>query len=72
MNTDEKARELMAGERHHEEHIHENMLSRAIEHPETESVDETETKARELMVEDRQHEEHIHDSMLSRATEEIQ
>lgn len=31
MSTDEQARELMAKNRHHEEHINESMLNRASE-----------------------------------------
>ena len=67
MTTSEKARQLMVEERQHEEHVQENVLSRAVEAVETGLAEETEAKARELMAEERQQQEHIHENMLSRA-----
>lgn len=70
MSTQEQARKLMVEERRQDEHIQDNMLSRAAETLEnlTEVVTE---KARELVVEARQHEEQIQEKMLNRAEEEI-
>lgn len=67
MTTSEKARKLMVEERQHEDHVQENVLTRAVEALETGLGKETEAKARELMAQERQQEEHIHESMLNRA-----
>ena len=72
MSTEERARELLAQDRKHEEHIHENMLTRAVEEVEELEINNTEEKARELLAQDRKHEEHIHENMLTRSHEEIQ
>ena len=68
MNTEERARELMANDRLHGEHQHESMLSRASKELDTEMEGNTEEEARELMATQRQHEEHQHESMLGRAS----
>jgi hypothetical protein len=72
MSTHEETRKLMAQERQHQEHLKENMLSRAIEEAETHSTENTEEQARELIVRERQHDKHLEENMLSRTTEEIQ
>ena len=71
MSTKEETRKLMAKERQHEEHLKENMLSRAVEEVETQTIEETTEQARELMARERQHEKHVEENMLSRATGEI-
>jgi hypothetical protein len=72
MNTEEKARQLMAQERQQEEHLKSNMLSRSVEEVETQSTEDIGEQARELMTRERQHNKHIEENMLSRSTEEIQ
>ena len=71
MSTQEETRKLMAKERQHQEHLKENMLSRAIEEVETHTTEETTEQARELIARQRQHDKHLEENMLSRATEEI-
>ncbi|MGK7933894.1 MAG: hypothetical protein AB4041_21030 [Microcystaceae cyanobacterium] len=70
MDTQEKARELLAKHRHQDHDRHEKMVNRAVETEE--AYEETlETKARELLAQDRQAKEHLDENMLSRTTEEI-
>jgi hypothetical protein len=71
MSTDEQARELMAKNRQHQEHLHESMLNRASEEVEQPQNHTEEEKARELMAQERQQNEHLHESMLNRASEEV-
>lgn len=71
MSTDEQARELMAKNRQHQEHLHESMLNRASEEVEQLPNHVEEAKSRELMAQEKQHEEHLHESMLNRASEEV-
>jgi hypothetical protein len=71
MSINEEARELMAQERKHDEHIHESMLNRSVQDLETHPTDGTDEKARELLAQERHHQEHLQENMLSRATEEI-
>lgn len=71
MNTEKRARELMANDRLHEEHQHKSMLSRASKELDTQTPGNTEEEARELMATERQHEEHKHESMLGRASAEV-
>ena len=71
MATQEEARKAMAELRQHEEHIHENMLSRSQEKIEQSSSQEIEEEARELMVKQRQHNKHTKETMLSRSEAEI-
>ncbi|KKD38017.1 hypothetical protein VB834_21960 [Limnoraphis robusta Tam1] len=72
MSLQEQARESMAKERQHDEHLHESMLNRA--HDEVDQLVEGETheQARELAAQDRLHEQHLHQSMLDRATEQLE
>ncbi len=70
MDTQEKARELLAKDRQHDHSQHEKMVNRAVETEE--AYQETlETKARELLTHDRQEKHHLDENMLSRSTEEI-
>ncbi|MDJ0571571.1 MAG: hypothetical protein QNJ53_21330 [Pleurocapsa sp. MO_192.B19] len=71
MSTQEETRKLMAKERQHQEHLKENMLSRAVEEVETDTTEETSEQARELIARQRQHSKHLEENMLSRAAEEI-
>ena len=71
MSTQEETRKLMAKERQHQEHLKENMLSRAVEEVETHTKEETSEQARELIARQRQHDQHLEENMLSRAEEEI-
>ncbi|MDF2212925.1 hypothetical protein [Limnospira platensis] len=74
--ADSQGRELLAETRHHDEHIHETMLSRAAQEgdrargacsePNHSMAHE---QARELLAETRHHDEHIHETMLSRSSE---
>lgn len=73
MNTEEKARELMAERRHHDQHLQESMLNRAeaeVNQPNTAEA-QTQEQARELMAEQRHHDEHVQESMRSRAEAEV-
>ncbi len=72
MSTQEETRKLMAKERQHQEHLKENMLTRAVEEVETKTTGETTEQARELIARGRQHDKNLEENMLSRATEEIQ
>jgi signal transduction histidine kinase len=72
MNAEEKARQLIARERQHSEHLQDSMLNRSSHELETPSEGITEEKARELMAQERQHSEHLHDSMLSRSSQEVE
>jgi 1,4-dihydroxy-2-naphthoyl-CoA synthase len=70
MDTQEKARELLAKDRQYDHDRHEKMVNRAVETEE--AYQETlETKARELLTQDRQEKHHLDENMLSRSTEEI-
>ena len=71
MSTQEETRKLMAKQRQHQEHLKENMLSRAEEEVETHTTEETSEQARELIARQRQHDQHLEENMLSRAEEEI-
>ena len=71
MSKQEETRKLMVKERQHQEHLKENMLSRAIEEVETHTEGDTDEKARELIAQERQQAEHLQENMLSRAAEEI-
>ncbi len=73
MSTQDQARELMAQHRHHDEHLHESMRSRAeAEVNQTHSADaHTQEQARELMSQHRHHDEHLQESMRSRAESEL-
>jgi hypothetical protein len=71
MSTQDKARELMAKERHQEEHLQETMLERTAD-PDKAVADTLEEKARELLASERQSEKHLDETMLERAVEVIQ
>ncbi|MCU0541737.1 MAG: hypothetical protein MUE44_06045 [Oscillatoriaceae cyanobacterium Prado104] len=72
MNSEEQARQLIARERQHSEHLQDSMLNRSSQEVETPTEGITEEKARELMAQQRQHSEHLHDSMLSRSSQEVE
>ncbi len=72
MDTQAKARELMAKKRQHEHQDEENLLSlteQKIQEHHSENVDE---KARDLAAENRLHEDNIEDNMLSRSEEQLE
>jgi hypothetical protein len=71
MSTQDKARELLAKDRHQDQHRHETMAARAGE-ANNAIADNLDEKARELLAGDRHHDKHLEDTMLSRSTEEIQ
>ncbi|MFE1744750.1 hypothetical protein [Coleofasciculus sp. H7-2] len=73
MSTQDQARELMAQHRHHDDHLHESMRSRAeAEVNQTHAADaHTQEQARELMSQHRHHDEHLQESMLNRAEAEL-
>lgn len=74
MSEQDAARERLAEQRHHDEHVKEVMLSRA-EHElmseEQLQAQSVEKGARQLMAEHRQHEDQVKESMLSRSEEEV-
>ncbi|NJK73478.1 MAG: hypothetical protein HC849_10670 [Oscillatoriales cyanobacterium RU_3_3] len=72
MNSEEQARQLIARERQHSEHLQDTMLNRSSQEVETPTEGITEEKARELMAQNRQHSEHLHESMLSRSSQEVE
>ena len=72
MNAEEKARQLIARERQHSDHLQHSMLNRSSHELETPSEGITEEKARELMAQELQHSQHLHDSMLSRSSQEVE
>ncbi len=73
MSTQEQARELMAQQRHNDEHLQESMRSRAEAEVNNPSKVEAiaQEQARELMTQQRQEEEHLQESMLNRTEAEI-
>ncbi len=72
MNAEEQARQLIARERQHSEHLQESMLNRSSHELETPREGIAEEKARELMAQERQHSEHLNESMLSRSSQEVE
>jgi hypothetical protein len=73
MSTEEQARELVAKERQHEEHVRASMLHRAEAkvHNSSNADNLTQEQARELAAQGHQHEEQLKESMLNRAKTEI-
>ncbi|NJO74900.1 MAG: Hsp20/alpha crystallin family protein [Leptolyngbyaceae cyanobacterium RM1_406_9] len=71
LTTQEKARESVAQQRQHEEHLQETMRTRAAAEMKTPSSTSTQAEARESMVEQRQHEEHLQETMHQRAADNI-
>lgn len=73
MSTQERARELAAQQRQHQEHLKESMLNRAEAqvHNPGEGDNLAGEHARQLAAQQRQHEEHLKESMLNRAQDEI-
>jgi HSP20 family protein len=70
LSMNEKAREAMARQRQHEEHLEETMRARAIEEPTEEGQGNgIQSEARTAMAAQRQSEEHLQETMLSRASE---
>lgn len=67
MSLEEQAREQLAKHRHHDEHLHETMLTRAAE--ESDRAEGAGEQARELLAETRHHNDHLHETMLTRAAE---
>ncbi len=71
MNTEEKARELMAQQHLSDEQRHQAMVNRSLEVEQTHHLEEVEEKARELLTEERKQEEGVDETMLERSVEEI-
>ncbi len=71
MNTDEKARELMAKQYLKDEQHHQTMTNRAAEVEQTHHEENVDEKARESLAQERKHEESKKESMLERSIEEI-
>ncbi|MEL7036541.1 MAG: hypothetical protein AAFO04_13095 [Cyanobacteria bacterium J06592_8] len=72
MSLQEQARESMAKERQHDEHLHESMQSRAQAEIDNRVEGTTNEQARELTAQERQHEQHLQESMLERSTEQVE
>lgn len=72
MSLQDQARESMAKERQHDEHLHESMRNRAQEEVDRHIEGETNEQARELTAKERQHEHHLHESMLERSSEQLE
>ncbi|MDJ0730701.1 MAG: hypothetical protein QNJ33_11985 [Crocosphaera sp.] len=71
MNTEEKARELMAQKHLTDEQQHQKMVNRAAEVEEIHQEETINEKARELLAEERQQGEATEETMLERSVEEI-
>lgn len=71
MSTQDQARQLMTEKRHHNEHLHDAMLSRAEAEVNQPSDADIQEQAREHLTEQRHHDEHLHESMLNRAETEV-
>ncbi|AFY65196.1 hypothetical protein [Geitlerinema sp. PCC 7407] len=74
MNEQEAARERLAEQRHHDEHVKETMLNRAeheVMSEEERQAQSVEEGARQLMAEHRQHKEQVKESLLRRSEDEV-
>ncbi|MDJ0843824.1 hypothetical protein [Crocosphaera sp.] len=71
MNTDEKARKLMAQAHLTDEQRHQKMVNRAAEVEEIHQQTQIDEKARESLTQERKQEEVREESMLERSIEEI-
>lgn len=71
LTPQEQAREAIAHQRQHDEHLQESMRTRATEEMASSTSSTTEESARERMVEARQHDQHVHETMQERAAEQI-
>lgn len=71
--TQDKARQNLAQQRQHDEHIQEAMLERAEEEVRSdESNNPTQEQAREHLTQQRHRTEHIQETMLNRADAELE
>ncbi len=71
MNTEGKARELMAQKHFVDEQRHQKMVSRAAQVKETHQEETINEKARESLAQERHQAEAIEKNMLERSVEEI-
>jgi HSP20 family protein len=71
VNVQEQAREAMAADRRHEEHLRETMRTRTAEEMMTDKPNDIAAAARETMVEERQAEEHLKETMHERAAAQV-
>lgn len=71
LTTQEKAREFVAQQRQHDEHLQETMHTRAAEAMKTPDSTGTQEEARELMAKQRQHDEHLQETMHQRASGKV-
>ncbi|MBF2064853.1 MAG: Hsp20/alpha crystallin family protein [Calothrix sp. C42_A2020_038] len=71
LNVSEKAREAMAQERLHNEHLQQTMHERAASELDTRTYSNVDEEARNAMTEQRLNEEHIQETMHSRAKTEL-
>lgn len=69
--TAEKARESVAQQRQHDQHLQETMRTRAAVEPQAPAPAATEEEARERLVEQRQHDEHLQETMHQRVASSI-
>lgn len=69
--TQEKARQAMAAERQHDEHLQQTMQARANAELETPTSNDVQQEARETMTQQRMHNEHLNETMHSRAASEV-
>ncbi|KAF3885976.1 MULTISPECIES: hypothetical protein [Nostocales] len=68
MNTEDRARELMAQQRHHEENLQDAMRNRTeAEVHDFPAETATQEEARELLAQQRHYEEHLQETMRNRA-----
>ncbi len=72
MNTQEKARELMAKKIHHQHQEDDSLLSLTEQERHEHHSEDVEEKARELVTENRHHDLNLHDNMLARSEEELE
>lgn len=71
LSVQEKAREAMAEERLHQEHLQANMQERATEELARNNTEHIDEAARAAMVEKRLHQEHLEETMHTRAAKEV-
>jgi hypothetical protein len=71
MNIEDQARQRLAGERHHDRHLQDNLTERAVEEVLSNTDSSLEETARELAADTRHQAEHLSETMVERAEEEL-
>ncbi|PZU96827.1 MAG: hypothetical protein DCF32_21370 [Leptolyngbya sp.] len=69
--SDDQARDRLAQQRQHADHIHDNLHSRAEAELHEPSAPSVEEKARQAMANQRHHQDHTEDTLLERSDEEL-